>query len=243
MPRKDPVTGVPVMTQAEFWAAEAEREGKGRQGFELMADMYAEIEADNEREANRLREPEAALELVKDFLDGYEDPYDCRCDYGFASEDVGSVIEVTDSEVGGSFGGGSAKLRIKLQLKDGSTRTVEWSDWYSSGSRLEPPDGDTSMTVVEADGARVRYSNELEDSLPRCEACQIFGGPRTLYGKLNPVAYLVPISSDGGQTIDRWSMCCVYHIHMYRKVINWHAPVQKLRREEAGLPHIEVDHG
>lgn len=65
MPRKDPVTGCMVMTMPEFLNAEAEREGKGRTGADILSDIYAEIDADSRREEDRMRDPKEALGQIK----------------------------------------------------------------------------------------------------------------------------------------------------------------------------------
>jgi hypothetical protein len=64
MPRIDPVTGCTVMTHAEFWQDQAEREGQGRAPWELIDDFYAEIDRDHQDQAKRNRDPDVALSIL-----------------------------------------------------------------------------------------------------------------------------------------------------------------------------------
>lgn len=62
MPRQDPITGCSVMTMPEFLNSEAEREGKGRCGADILHDIHAELDEDSRKHAQRYKDnPALAL--------------------------------------------------------------------------------------------------------------------------------------------------------------------------------------
>lgn len=54
MPRIDSFTGVEVMTTAEFFEIEAEREGQGRSAGELLVEMMSELQQEEENDLKKL---------------------------------------------------------------------------------------------------------------------------------------------------------------------------------------------
>lgn len=239
MPTKDPITGCMVLTQAEFWQGEAEREGKGREPWELQAEMYEEMDADNERCSEEMRnDSEGALKVIKEYLDA--DAETCEDDFGFTSANI-TGIEIEDAKYSGGFGGCSREIRAKLALVDGSTRTVEWGEDVSHATRLEPGDYDVSMAVVAVNETPVvnRIGHDREAELPLCETCVKTGGPSTRGFKPNPARYLIPVSTDQGKTIKRWKPTCSWHRpHGYGDYGDWYGPVIELKQERPSLPIV-----
>jgi hypothetical protein len=142
MPKIDPVTGCKVMTTAEFWAAEAEKEGQGRSGGELMGDFMDEMEKDRVQEQERLRQPDVALqEVVRAVKDWNE-----------ADPDVEQlptplqVLEVKDCQYSTSFRGSSFKLSVRCSTTDGRAGTFTIDSWQTGGSMMEPPDGEETVS-------------------------------------------------------------------------------------------------
>jgi hypothetical protein len=135
MPRKDPITGCEVMTEYEFWAAEAKHEGKGRMPSELMAEMFEEMGREEDQERQRLMEPahcfEVLVSICKDFNDE-DDPTPLPTD----------VIEVLEVQLHQGFGGSKTAIRARCQLPDGTEGIVSAVAQHWAGSRMEPPDSD-----------------------------------------------------------------------------------------------------
>lgn len=239
MPKQDPITGCMVLTQAEFWQGEAEREGNGRTAGELQAEMYEDMAADEERCSEEMRnDPEGALKVIKEYLDA--DPETCEDDFGFTSADI-TGVEIEDAKYGGGFGGSSREIRAKLTMVDGSTRTVEWGEETTYDTRINPGDYDVGMVVVAVNGTPVvnRIGHDREQELPLCETCLKTGGPPTRGFKPNEARYLIPVSTDQGKTIKRWKPTCVWHrSHTWGDHGDWHGPVIELKQTAPALPRV-----
>lgn len=133
MPKIDPITGCKVQTIGEYFSSEAEREGKGRGGGELMSEMFDEIEADNQAEAARQAQPEVALALLRKQAAGFELPMPVE------------ILEVLESEHRWTFGGSTESLKARVRVEGGATGTLSW--WASStpATMLDPPDYDCDL--------------------------------------------------------------------------------------------------
>lgn len=144
MPKKDPITGCTVMTTGEFFQSEAEREGKGRSGGELMSEMFNEIADSYEEEEKRWKEnlPDTLAFLQKE-IDEYND-FDPDPDFPPVAKPI-SIEEVLDVQVGGSFRTTTLLIKARCKKEDGSEGTIVYNSWHSSGSYYEPPDGDISI--------------------------------------------------------------------------------------------------
>jgi len=140
MTRKDPITGCTVLTQPEFWQAEALHEGKGRSGGELATEFAAELEADRQQCEDRYRDPAVALETLRQAVEQQNDDADVRLPLPV------EVREVLDAGVGQSFRESSTGLRARALREDGVEDIIEFHSWHSSGSFHEPPDGDAYVT-------------------------------------------------------------------------------------------------
>lgn len=141
MPRMDPMLGVPVMTNAEFWAAEGEREGKS--GAEVERDFWTEWEQEKERERRALHDPTFALELLKAGA-----RYCGKYTQGGvpAPRKVLAVIDVEYSE---SMRSSRTKVVALCERGHGSETVIDiatYEAWHDGGSYWDPPEGDTVVT-------------------------------------------------------------------------------------------------
>lgn len=177
MPRKDPITGCMVMTQAEFWNAEAEHEGKGRCGADLMADMYEEMAQEDADMAERMKaDLPTALEVLNGVLKDYEDHDN---DHPvFRPGAFIEVVEVETAEVNGGFSKSSKGFVAKVRCADGNLHRVRYESWSTPGSFYEPPDGETTIEMLNDPpthccdcGAETSWEQTTEKHGPRCPSC------------------------------------------------------------------------
>lgn len=141
MPRKDPMTGCSVITLPEFLADEAQREGKGRSGGEILADIYAEIDADSRRQEAELRKPANALEAVKRAVADTQDPDEP------ALPEIIEVLQVLEVHYEQSYSGFGESLKAEARGADGNVYFVDYRRYETFGSRWEPPDGDVELSI------------------------------------------------------------------------------------------------
>ena len=147
MPKKDPNTGCMVMTTGEFFQKEAEHEGKGRTGGDLMAEMFEEIGKEEEEHAKRISEPEEAKRILNEVIKENNSYLD-DTDEGYIHFTVIGVIKVFFASVG--FGGrnSSEGFLAVVEGDDGNEYTLKYSSWHSGGSYIDPPDGETIVEVL-----------------------------------------------------------------------------------------------
>lgn len=151
MPRIDPITGCPVMTTGEFWNEEAQREGQGRSGGDLMGDFYDELAQDEARREQEMRNnPEALLAMVNEAAKAW-------CD-GVDPEDLDGVcfpgnfvrvVDVLEAKVSDGMRQSSTSVTAKYEMGDGRTRTIQYSEWYSGGSFYEPPESESEFKILD----------------------------------------------------------------------------------------------
>ena len=137
MPKKDPVTGCTVMTMGEFFQSEADREGKGRSGAEVMSDMFDEIEQSYRDEEKRWRDNPADLleHLQKEVQDfNSADPDEPQLPVPT------TIVEILEVKVDGSFRTSKFMARVCCTKPDVSTGILNFSSCQYSGSMAEPPD-------------------------------------------------------------------------------------------------------
>jgi hypothetical protein len=141
MPKIDPVTGCAVMTMSEFWRSEAQAEGLGRDGADVADEFYADLDKENEHEAERMRDPVEALRVLKAYDDQEEPAH--RLGGGIVSLRrvlcAGSGLRVNASE---------GSIVAEVECADGSARFVRWSFSSWGGSRLDPPEYDESLDEI-----------------------------------------------------------------------------------------------
>jgi predicted ribosome quality control (RQC) complex YloA/Tae2 family protein len=154
MPKIDPITGCTVMTQAEFWASEAKREGKGRCGGDLMQDFYEEMAAEERAEEDRLKDPERAKEEfnreIQVTRESGQETLDWLKKRGEEPDPgevtmanfplVESVLEVLEAEYSGGFRGSKVSITARCLRSGGVEDVLEMAMEYFSGSRIDPPD-------------------------------------------------------------------------------------------------------
>jgi hypothetical protein len=127
MPRKDPISGCMVMTMPEFLNAEAEREGQGRTGGDILQDIMTEMSEDDKRCSEGLKndhseifsilledcksavdewlsEVEARREYAENMRDGFKTLFKHR--HGWVRENVRTLKEFQEREMdrAASFG-------------------------------------------------------------------------------------------------------------------------------------------
>jgi len=142
MPKIDPITGCSVMTEGEFWSNEAAREGKGRSGGDLREEFWNEIDAEAERVAAEWRKPEVALALLngcEGFDDENEEPV------------IAEVLEVESSMFTQNIRSSSGQFVARVKTEAGDELRVRYSIWNTSGTRIDPPDGDEYWETVKED--------------------------------------------------------------------------------------------
>lgn len=147
MPRKDPMTGCLVMTLPEFLNAEAEREGKGRTGGDILQDIYSEMAGEDERISAEMAKPESALKTIQDAIK--ESREYCDEEYAESVPEIVQVVNVIEAKYSGSFKSHSTSLKAEA-LSDAGKLYYVWS-WSSEyyGSMWEPPDGDGNICIGE----------------------------------------------------------------------------------------------
>lgn len=136
------------MTHAEFWAAEAEAEGKGRSGGELMADMFDDIEAEYAKASADLKnDPDTILKTMRSWYIPEDDSW--SWDEGDEPEWVPeAIVEVEEAEVGGDFGGSGWMAVAKVRCSDSEVRRLKVTENTTHGSFYEPPDYDLNVEVL-----------------------------------------------------------------------------------------------
>ena len=134
MPKIDKRTGCSVMTTSEFWSSEAEQEGKGRNGSDLMLEFLDDMDNEIRNEENKLRNPNEALTMLQGVVKEWNDYGDV--DYVPNPEQVLEVLEV---RINTNFK--CDKTYLKARVCSGNQvgiLTVSQSSY--AGSWSEPPD-------------------------------------------------------------------------------------------------------
>jgi len=138
MPRKDPITGCMVMTRAEFWASEAEHEGKGRSGSDLRDEFYEDMERERLECEQRLRDPAEARRLIESCrLKPEDDPEEF-------DPEVLEVLEVVEAHFSQSLRESTESVVARVHTAEGE-RLVKAVSWASTGSFYEPPDAEAYL--------------------------------------------------------------------------------------------------
>ena len=145
MSRKDPISGCMVMTMPEFLTAEAEREGKGRCGGDILADIFSEIDDDTKRCEDELRKPENALEAIKLALKEAEEYWEDEYGEGTEVPRVVEVIKILAARVSQTFSASAQRLLAEVRTNDGKLCYVEHSYSHWSGTRMDPPEEDSTL--------------------------------------------------------------------------------------------------
>jgi hypothetical protein len=128
-------------TQGEFWASEAQREGKGRSGAEVMRDFYAEMDAEVEKERLQLLQPEVALQKLQQLRHWWNKGVERTEQMPFPQQ----VLEVMQVDYATSFGGGRCHMIMKVRTaRRDLLVTVDES--YTNDSRLVQGDYDLNLT-------------------------------------------------------------------------------------------------
>jgi hypothetical protein len=142
MPRIDSISGCSVMTQAEFWNSEAEFEGKGRSGSDLMQDFRADFETERKAEEDRLKEPENALGIILEAFYPGDDGED-------ENQRPLKVIEVCELSCDMKMRSTTIRIKALCECKDGKPRLFIAMNYSDSGTRMQPPEVDFDCQVSE----------------------------------------------------------------------------------------------
>jgi hypothetical protein len=135
------------MTMPEFLNDQAEREGKGRTGGDILSDIFSDMDADSRRVEAELRKPEVALErfkqAIKDAAEYWDDEFQNPLPV------LVIVAKVRDAKVAQSFRSSSETL--SAEVIDDLTRAlfVEYTTAHWSGTRMEPPEDDSEFNFGE----------------------------------------------------------------------------------------------
>jgi len=134
-----------VMTMPEFLNAEAEREGKGRTGGDILVDIFEEIDADSRKMEDELRKPENALDLIKQALKDAEEYWEDEYGEGEKVPEIVEVIHIIDLHVSQNFSSSGQVFRAEVKDSKGRLCYFEHSYSHWSGTRLDPPEEDSTM--------------------------------------------------------------------------------------------------
>ena len=137
MPYIHPVLGVSCMTTSEFWAAEAKSENKPVD--EVMEDYYTSIEDDRKRVISELKADKVgALKMLVDYYTADE--------YDFLPVEV---LEITEAGYNYGTRGNVTSITVVANCSDNQIRTLKYTESYTGGSYMEPPDFDCNCQVIE----------------------------------------------------------------------------------------------
>jgi hypothetical protein len=148
MPTKDPITGCQVMTMSEFWAAEAEQEGEGRDGYELMAETMDDMQTSFEEAARAMKEdPTEVFKTLRSFYVPEDDSW--SWDEGDEPKwTPESLVECEEVECEGSFQESGWMAVVKALCSDGETRRFKVTYSQYNGDFYEPPSDDLNVEVL-----------------------------------------------------------------------------------------------
>jgi hypothetical protein len=147
MPRIDPITGCSVMTNQEFWEAEAQREG--REAHELQQDFFDEMDKEITEQENVLRNPAEALKFLDSLVKNWNDGIDEVDRDIFVPGGLVMVESIEEVKICQSFRSSSAHMVARVLFSDGIVRKVRATSSYYDGSFYEPPDYDLNLEVLE----------------------------------------------------------------------------------------------
>lgn len=148
MPRKDPITGVEVMTHMEFWQAEAEKEG--RQVSDVLRDFYDEWDEDIRKQEEMYKNTLDQNNLYVMYLNYVSD---IGCDYFQCVQDINTfiveIVELIDCNIHQSMRETTESFVIYAKCLDGEYRIITMTTYNWSGSFYEPPDWDFEIDVMD----------------------------------------------------------------------------------------------
>jgi len=143
MPRKDPITGVPVMTNAEFMESVAKKNGiTPQEAFDqTFGAMFDEMKKDEEARKKVIQENLLSIlaEKIKEFNEA--DPEAEQIPVNF------SIVNIISIEVRVSLRESREIVRAVVAFPDGSKKMLKYHSWSFAGTRDEPPDGDLEITL------------------------------------------------------------------------------------------------
>lgn len=153
MPRKDPMTGVMVMTTAELFDKMGKEEGKP--GYKVMEEMYTEMDNDKQEQRKKMEDPATALKILREVVQ--RDNRDAK-EHGYKqiAEPI-KVLKVLNVDYDYSFGSSSEKILAIALTKGKRKGVIEYSSWTTNGTYWEPTDGETEINWLSK--AQIEKSN------------------------------------------------------------------------------------
>lgn len=140
MPKKDPITGCEVMTVGEFFQDEANREGKGRTGGDILNETLSEMDQGyQEEEARWTSKPDELLLRLQEEVKEYNE-LDPEAEQ--VSKPI-SIVEILEVKCSGGMRSSEFSCRVKATKEDGSVGIIKLKSWYTHGTFYDPPDGET----------------------------------------------------------------------------------------------------
>lgn len=166
----------------QFWAEEAEREGKGRSGLDLMSEAQLEADRETAEDEQKLKDnPEACWDMIlavaeRDLLEWQNNAADngkveqwSRFDFvkgvtvkeESAPYDAGprphfptKLIDVQKVRFGGGlFSNASVEVTALVECDDGVKRVCRYQSYHDSGSMFSPPESDESLAWDDGTGS------------------------------------------------------------------------------------------
>jgi hypothetical protein len=133
-----------VLTPAEFFTLEAEMEGKGRSGGDLLEEFLQDMEAELRRQEDQYRDPAFLLSVLRDQVAAWNEEMEQEDRIEMPAE-ICQVLEVHLRE-----NVRSSRLELKaLVLNEKQERGEIWYiGMYHSGSLLEPPETDINIRWI-----------------------------------------------------------------------------------------------
>ena len=134
MPKKDPVTGVPVLTTKELYDQLAKTEGNGKTGTQLFQEDLSEMARAEEEQRQSYYKPEVAKQVLNEAIKEWNS-YDEE-----KLQEVGQVTKVLSVAYSETFR--LTKLNLKANAIDvnGKEGIIALNSHSFSGTRLDPPD-------------------------------------------------------------------------------------------------------
>jgi len=149
MPKKDPVTGCMVMTMGECLQDMADKEGKGRDGWEIYGEIVDEMADDDRKQEEYMRSPEGALERVEMYLKDAREYWEDMYGEGTKPPTIVEVVKVIEAQSSHSFKTSGEKFVAEVKDDAGRLLYVYGVHSYWSGTRLEPPEEDSEFYIGE----------------------------------------------------------------------------------------------
>ena len=133
--------GCKCMTMPEFLAAEGKRQGKT--GGEVLDNIVADMQREDDRVEAEMAKPENALVQLQEAQRDFWDPDFCRPELA-----IYEVVKVLSARSHCAFRGSQTRIVARVRCLDCKIHTVVMDAASYSGSFYEPPDYDLNLRFV-----------------------------------------------------------------------------------------------